>query len=446
MTQLSYRYVAMTDTGLRRSENQDSGFASPRLLVIADGMGGAAAGDLASAETMYAIRQLDGPLEGDPDEALAGAVLRANIRLGELIAEDPSVEGMGTTLTALLFDGEKFTMAHIGDSRCYRLRGGKLTQITDDHTFVQSLVDEGRITREEARSHPHRSLILRALLGRDDNDPDLSTVMPQIGDRYLLCSDGLPDMVRDELIEQTLKLETVDMAAVELIRLALEAGGVDNVTVVIGEIVDAADPIDETLSSADGKPQLVGSAANGPRPRTGHAVAPSALVASAAPTNDSTTKVVDPEALRYAPLPPSRGRRWRALIALFVVVVIAAVAGTYAYNWSQKQFYVSDNNGVVTIFRGVNTHVPGITLRHVERETTISLDALPVYNQSQVRDGIEAADLASAERTIKELEVLSGECDTTQADSTCVPADATPTTPTASPTDPAPTKGATAAP
>src|SRR5215207_216355 len=184
MTSLTYRYVALTDTGLRRSANQDSGYASNRLLVIADGMGGAAAGDLASSETMHIIRQLDRDLDVDPMAALAQAVSKANHRLGELIASDPAVEGMGTTLDAMLWDGEKFAVAHLGDSRAYRLRDGVLTQISTDHTFVQSLVDEGKISRDEARVHPHRSLLLRALLGRDDNAADLSWLQPRLGDRY----------------------------------------------------------------------------------------------------------------------------------------------------------------------------------------------------------------------------------------------------------------------
>ncbi len=159
MTSLTYRYVALTDTGLRRPANQDSGYASPRLLVIADGMGGAAAGDLASAEAMHIIRQLDRDLDVDAMAALQQAVTAANARLGELIANDPAVEGMGTTLEAMLWDGSKIAFAHLGDSRAYRLRDGVLEQISTDHTFVQSLVDEGKISRDEARVHPHRSLL-----------------------------------------------------------------------------------------------------------------------------------------------------------------------------------------------------------------------------------------------------------------------------------------------
>lgn len=401
MTELTYRYVALTDTGLRRTANQDSGFASKRLLVIADGMGGAAAGDLASSETMHVIRKLDGDLEGDALEALAGAVLRANDRLGELIHEDPAVEGMGTTLDALLWDGKKFAMAHIGDSRAYRLRDGQLTQISDDHTFVQSLVDEGRISIDEARHHPHRSLILRALLGRDDNDPDISTVEPQLGDRYLLCSDGLTDMVDDNVIEATLGAETIDFAATELIRLALEGGGYDNVTVVIAEMVEIDAPADEALSSANGQPQLVGAAAGQPRPRTGQAVGTGHVEGT---DDDLPAKPLDPEEVRYMPRPPS-SRRWlRWTLGILVLAAILGGIGKVTYDWSQKQYFVATDNGMVTIFRGVQAEIPGIKLQHIDTVTSIDVSTLPEYRKKQVEAGIEASSRADAQDIVANLD------------------------------------------
>ncbi|MBC7593678.1 MAG: BofC C-terminal domain-containing protein [Kineosporiaceae bacterium] len=403
MTELTYHYVALTDTGLRRTDNEDSGFASKNLLVIADGMGGAAAGEVASSETMHVIRKLDRELEGDAIEALAGAVSRANDRLGELIEEDPAVEGMGTTLDALLWDGKKFAMAHIGDSRAYRLRDGKLTQISDDHTFVQSLVDEGRLTPEEARHHPHRSLILRALLGRDDNDPDISTVEAKLGDRYLLCSDGLSDMVDDNVIEATLGVETIDFAATELIRLALEGGGYDNVTVVIAEMVAAETPIDETLSSSNGQPQLVGAAAGQHRPRTGRSADPVARAKGDAAKDDVPAKPLDPEEVRYMSRPPS-SRRWvRWAVGLLVLAAILGGAGKIAYDWSQKQYFVATDNGMVTIFRGVHAEIPGVKLENVDTVTNIDVSTLPEFRRKQVRSGIEASSRADAQDIVDNL-------------------------------------------
>lgn len=398
MTSLSLRYVALTDTGLRRTSNQDSGYASSRMIAIADGMGGAAAGDLASAETMNIIRQLDRELDDvDPLTALGEAVRKANHHLGELVANDPAVEGMGTTLEVMLWDGQRFATAHIGDSRAYRLRDGVLTQISSDHTFVQSLVEEGKLTPDEARGHPHRSLLLRVLLGRDDNEPDLDHVEGRLGDRYLLCSDGLTDMVEDAQIARALGAETIDMAATELVRLALEGGGYDNVTVVIGELVDASEQPDSHLSSADGQPQLVGAAAGGPRPRTGHA-------AGQQTATDEEPVAVDPEELRYAPRPPS-GWRWvRRITAVVAVLAILAAGAILGYRWTQDQYFVAAHQGHVTIFRGVMADIPGVSLQNVEETTNIEMNSLPEFRRQQVGAGIEASSRADADRIVAELE------------------------------------------
>jgi protein phosphatase len=393
MPSLSLRYVALTDTGLRRSSNQDSGYASSRLIAIADGMGGAAAGDLASAETMNIVRQLDRDLNDvDPLTALGEAVRTANRHLGELVSADPAVEGMGTTLEAMLWDGQRFATAHIGDSRAYLLRDGTLTQLSNDHTFVQSLVDEGKLTPDEARGHPHRSLLLRVLLGRDDNEPDLDHVEGQLGDRYLLCSDGLTDMVDDADIARALGAETIDMAATELVRLALEGGGFDNVTVVIGELVDSSEEPDSHLSSSDGQPQLVGAAAGGPRPRTGHAAG-----------HADEPVAVDPEELRYAPRPPGRWRWIRRATAVGAIVAILAVGAVVGYRWTQDQFFVAAHQGHVTVYRGVMADIPGISLQHVEEITDISMSSLPEFRRQQVDAGIEASSRADAERIVTEL-------------------------------------------
>ncbi|GAA2080137.1 protein phosphatase 2C domain-containing protein [Aeromicrobium halocynthiae] len=401
MTSLRLDYVALTDVGLRRSTNQDSGYASNRLIAVADGMGGAAAGDLASAETMNIVRELDRDLPDiDPLDALGRAVAHANRRLGELVREDPAVEGMGTTLEAMLWDGHQFATAHIGDSRAYLLRDGELHQISTDHTFVQSLVEEGKITPEEARVHPHRSLLLRVMLGRDDNEADLDRFEGRLGDRFLLCSDGLSDMVDADVIETVLRdSETIDLAATELVRLALEAGGHDNVTVVIGELVDAASDLDPHLSSADGRPQLVGAASDGPRPpsehRMGQSEAPAAM--------SSTPRAVDPEEIRYAPREPSRWRWVRRALALAVVLGVLAVGAFYAYQWSQDQYYVAESDGNVAIYRGVQVDIPGLTLSSVEERTDIPTDELPEFTARQVRAGIDATDRTDADQIVSDL-------------------------------------------
>ncbi len=433
---LTYRYVALTDTGRRRSDNQDSGYASPRILALADGMGGAAAGDLASSTTIQEIRKLDQSgtdAQGEPIELLAGAVANANHALADLIADDPAVEGMGTTLEALLWDGHRFAWAHIGDSRAYRLRDGVLEQISDDHTFVQSLVDEGRLTPAEARVHPHRSLILRALLGRDDNDPDLSFVEPRAGDRYLLCSDGLSDMIDDATIQQALSLETIDVAATELVRLALEAGGHDNVTVVIAEMVDDDVPADETLASADGRPQLVGAAAGQPRPRTGHGAAAGGSAPRSRDAGASTSADADPEELRYAPRPPRRGRWARRVLALVLVLAVLAGIGFAAYRWTQTQYYVALDGDTVAIYQGVQLDLPGLDLSHVDQRTDIVVDTLPAFSQQRVRTGIEASDRANALAIVENLDLLAVEPTPTPTPSGTTPSADLPASPTTEP-------------
>lgn len=383
MASLSLRFVARTDTGLRRTSNQDSGYASARLIAVADGMGGAAAGDLASATTMNIVRMIDRELD-DPRGSLLQAVRDANRRLGEISTVDPSVDGMGTTLEAMLWTGEHFVTAHIGDSRAYRLRAGELTQLSHDHSFVQSLVDEGKLTTQEARVHPHRSLLLRVLLGRADNEPDIGQLEGQPGDRYLLCSDGLTDMVDDDAIAAALALESLDEAADRLVELALAGGGLDNVTVVIGELVeDDTDP---------GEPQLVGAAADRPRRRP-----------QAAETTATIAPPPDVEELRYSYVPPNR-MGWVRYGLVIGVALLVLVAGAVAlYRASQSQYFVGVSNDHVAIYRGVDADLPLIPLNSVVHETDIPLSALTRVNRDLVLEGIEARDRAEADATVVRL-------------------------------------------
>ncbi|UYM07413.1 PP2C family protein-serine/threonine phosphatase [Solicola gregarius] len=408
------RYVAVSDVGRVRTVNQDSGYASERLLIVADGMGGAAAGDLASSEVMHVMTRLDKPLEGDGLEALAGAVHRANDRLAEIIEDDSTVEGMGTTLTALLFDADGIAMAHIGDSRAYRLRDGLLTQLTDDHTFVQSLVDEGRISEDEARTHPHRSVILRVLLGRDDCDPDLTRLEPRVGDRYLICSDGLSGMVDDPKIGEILASSTIELAAVDLVRLALDAGGTDNITCVIGEVVDPESPVDQPPSATGTQAMLVGAASEQPRARATHTSTMGAVGTDAKGERDGHPAgggtPVDPEEIRYAPQAPRRFRWLKRIIGLAVVLAILALIGKLAYDWSQDQYYVADSDGYVAIYRGVPQEMPGLDLSDVQETTDIKVDSLPPYSQEQVRDAVDANSYEAAQNVVDNLRDQAERC------------------------------------
>jgi PPM family protein phosphatase len=236
---LAVRYAVRSDAGLQRDGNEDAAYAGARLLAVADGMGGHAAGEMASAAVIDALRPLDTAVPaGELLNALDHAVRRASAAIRELVAASPALRGMGTTLTALLWSGSQLGLVHIGDSRAYLLRDGALFQITADHTLVQSLLDDGSITAEEAASHPQRSLLLRAL-GERTAEPDLQLREARAGDRYLLSSDGLHAVVEAGAIARVLR-ETgdPDQAAARLIALAIDGGGPDNITCIVADVVN----------------------------------------------------------------------------------------------------------------------------------------------------------------------------------------------------------------
>ena len=261
MTQF-LRYAAKSDVGMVRRENEDSGYAGRTLLVVADGMGGHAAGELASSTAVATLAELDSEdlPAGDVLTALDDAMLTSAERIAQFIEADPSRAGMGTTLTAVLWRGGRIALIHIGDSRAYLLRDGELSQITHDHTYVQTLIDAGRITADEARTHPKRNLILRAIDGTGVPEGETSIREAQVGDRYLLCSDGLSGVVDDSDIARVLAQVPDPTAAVtELVDRALAAGAPDNVTAVIADVIEVADA-DHDLESALGGPVVVGAA------------------------------------------------------------------------------------------------------------------------------------------------------------------------------------------
>src|SRR5262245_11371335 len=297
---LSLRTGAFSDIGRTRKKNDDSGYAGNYFVMVADGMGGAPAGDLASAVVVQTMQRLDTPPGDDLLEVLAGAVYRANDKLSELIEEDSAVEGMGTTVTAVLFDGARIGVAHMGDSRGYLWRDGSLLRLTQDHTWVQSLIDEGRITEEEARTHSHRSLLLKVLDGRHDNDPDLTVFDVEAGDRILLCSDGLSGFVSHDRIAEVLGAGSAEETARELTQLALDSHSNDNVTVVVADVGDEPD-LEGFI------PVVVGAAAEEEPGRFGRLRA-WAQRDHVDPHEALADPELDPEELRYAPREPARFR------------------------------------------------------------------------------------------------------------------------------------------
>jgi protein phosphatase len=349
---LVLRYAARSDVGLVRSNNEDSVYAGARLLALADGMGGHAAGEVASQLVIAALAHLDDDEPGgDLLAKLDDAVQTGNSAIASQVEAEPDLEGMGTTLTAILFAGNRLGLVHIGDSRGYLMRDEELAQITKDDTFVQTLVDEGRITREEAHSHPQRSLIMRALTGHEV-DPTLTMREVRVGDRYLLCSDGLSDPVSDETIGEALKIPDVTDAADRLIELALRGGGPDNVTLVVADVVEHDyGPTQPVIAGAvsrdsDDSDQLT-------RPNT------AAGRASAFGPRKTVAQRVLPQIDVFARPPRSR-RRMAIGLALIVLLVLGGLA--IGRTIVRSNYYVADHNGTVAIMRGIQGSILGLRL------------------------------------------------------------------------------------
>jgi PPM family protein phosphatase len=416
-------FSAISDVGRVRKDNQDSGYVGPHLVAVCDGVGGAARGDIASSTAIAQLRKLEetppgpGTSEKELLELVNGALLRAHDRLTELVDDNPALNGTSTTATVALFDGQRVGMGHVGDSRAYLFRDGEISQLTNDHTFVQTLIDEGRITEQEARVHPHRNLILKAIDGIHDLEPDLFVLELKPGDRLLLCSDGASGVLDAGRLADILSSGSPDYAAVELVRASLEAGSSDNVTCLVADVVEG-DPDDPATQDA---PLLVGAAAD-MRARRTRATKTSQRTTSlfrghrAGDTGElepiraeipdevgfaiSSDPLQDPEAVRYAPRAPGRYTWLSRLLALAVVVGVVWITASAAWSWSQDQYYVGEQNGSVVIFRGVDTSLPGFQLSHAYESSNVTLDRLSEFEADKVREGIDATSLADAHETV----------------------------------------------
>ncbi|WNM28931.1 Stp1/IreP family PP2C-type Ser/Thr phosphatase [Streptomyces sp. Li-HN-5-11] len=431
---LSLRFAAGSHKGMIREGNEDSGYAGPRLLAIADGMGGQAAGEVASSEVISTIVALDDDIPGsDILTSLGMAVQRANDQLRAMVEEDPQLEGMGTTLTALLWTGQRLGLVHVGDSRAYLLRDGVLTQITQDHTWVQRLVDEGRITEEEASTHPQRALLMRALGSGEHVEPDLSIREVRAGDRYLICSDGLSGVVSHQTMEETLASyqgpqETVQ----ELIQLALRGGGPDNITVIVADVLDL-DTGDTLAAQLSDTPVVVGAVAENQhhlhdngimQTPAGRASGLGRQVPGQGGSGGGFGPPGSGDTTGYVPagsfgdytdddfVKPRAGRRWLKR-SFYCVLVLAVIGGALygGYRWTQTQYYVGANEEHIALYRGISQDLAWVKLSKVQKDhPEIELKYLPPYQQKQVKATIAEGGLTDAQKKIDELSVQASAC------------------------------------
>ncbi|MFC4062970.1 PP2C family protein-serine/threonine phosphatase [Planomonospora corallina] len=399
---IALRYAARSDVGLLREGNEDSAYASGRLLAVADGMGGHAHGEVASSVAIAAMSSLEDDAGDNLLRAIEAAVRDANRRLHEMVGRDPSLKGMGTTLTAMFWSGTQVALVHVGDSRAYLLRNGELYQITHDHTLVQSLVDDGRITAEEAATHPQRSILLRALDGSGEVDPDLSLREAQVGDRYLLCSDGLSGVVSAETLHHTLStIDDPELVVRTLVDLANRGGGPDNITCVVADVVEvgegAAFPVTEAA--------VVGAAGSTlGRPPSPDGVSPGGAAQATMPQPVITDDDDGPVA-RAAPARPARRRRiWPLLASLGSVVLVGGGLGWYFGNqWLEDQYFVGVRGDEIVVYRGVNTTLGPFELFDTAYNTTVPVSRLGAFQQGQVRDGIPVANVDAGKKKVEEL-------------------------------------------
>ncbi|WP_405389788.1 Stp1/IreP family PP2C-type Ser/Thr phosphatase [Streptomyces sp. NBC_01102] len=430
---LSLRFAAGSHKGMIREGNEDSGYAGPRLLAIADGMGGQAAGEVASSEVISTLVQLDDDVPGsDILTSLGTAVQRANDQLRVMVEEDPQLEGMGTTLTALLWTGQRLGLVHVGDSRAYLLRDGVLTQITQDHTWVQRLVDEGRITEEEATTHPQRSLLMRALGSGDHVEPDLSVREVRAGDRYLICSDGLSGVVSHQTMEETLASYQGPQETIQdLIQLALRGGGPDNITCIVADVLDV-DSNDTLAGQLNDTPVIVGAVAENQAAQLSDGGAMETPAGRAA----GLGRPVPPPAGGFGPpgsgndmgygssldgdfgtysdddfVKPRGGRKWLKR-SFYIVLALAVIGGGVygGYRWTQTQFYVGAKDENVALFRGISQDLAWVSLSKVEENTEIELKYLPPYQRKQVEATITEGNLTDARKKVSELEAQASAC------------------------------------
>ena len=343
-------FGSRTDVGCQRERNEDSLIVSPPLYVVADGMGGHLAGDVASE---VAVNTLSALAPTIPDIDLLGRAVESANHAVITEAQKAGCEGMGTTMTACVIQGSKIAIAHVGDSRAYLLHTGKLQQLTRDHSWVADMVEQGKLTPDEARTHPNRSVITRALGSDPMMQPDLYEITASEGDRLLLCSDGLTGMVDDGSIQAMLaRIRDPQRCAAALVNEAIANGGADNITVIVVDITG-------TNAKAERRER----------------------------------------------------RRGRAWIILMLVALIALIGGGIfgAYNWMQSSAYLAEENGKVVIYRGIPDSFPGIETHWLVEETDLKVKDLQPGMQTRVSEKYPVESVEEAERLVEQYKLQAKE-------------------------------------
>lgn len=357
-----FRVVANSHTGLIRTGNEDAGMASTRLLAVADGMGGHAAGEVAAATVIRSLLAAADEVPTSVPEVenwLLRMVDEAHGLVGDLVAADPEKRGMGTTLTALVACEDRAVLGHVGDSRAYRLRGEHIEQLSTDHTYVQMLVDSGELSPAAAETHPRRNLLMRTIDGIHDVTMDISTVDLQFGDRFLLCSDGLSGVIGIDVLAERLREADLTKAVANLIEFALAAGAPDNVTVVVAEYLEDVPTI-------------------------------SAFPVGCAAATDVSTEPVE------STTRPS----W---LWLGVAAAALLAVGMGFYGWLQQQWFVGVHDGVVAIYHGIPQEIGPINFASLESETELAVSSLTPLDQTNAAEGITTESLAAAEAMVAEM-------------------------------------------
>ncbi len=424
---LGLHYAAKSDVGLVRPGNEDSGYAGPSLLLVADGMGGHAAGELASALAVATVAALDvrPPDSEDVLTALADSVDAVGDSIATVIADETELTGMGTTITGMFWLGQRYALVHVGDSRAYLLRDGEFYQLTHDHTYVQTLVDAGSITAEEATYHPRRSLLMRALDGMNPVEADLSLREAKLGDRYLLCTDGLTGVVSDDRIAEILREGEPVGCVTRLVDRAIDGGAPDNVTIVVADVVDLPDPLDDMPEAPDAR--VVVGAAGEPRVRSRlpHVRFPDDaqpdpdrpdapdLLDGGPPT--APQPLID-SAIQLGTYRPKRRRPSWLLAAITGLVILAfiGVSVVVARGWVLSQWYIAINGspgtGSVAIYNGLPGSLVGLPLQNLEQDSSVVVGSLPLFDQELVSKGIPAESRVDAQRILDELAERAESC------------------------------------